>query len=215
MIGRTRQLAPVIAVHLVLLQANSVAAKEPFSDYTHSLIELVNVFKKLDEVTASRIAANERHLLAKAMLRLSAAFYQLRVDKSAFYSSVYQGFASWGGRVPPDMYQSVVILQKTERCLFKNFNDVGARLGALIDLDGQEFEATLSGELEQKSRSLASLIERLGMNPSTPDIDKLILADAKAAADAAENLYRKSAEFAHVLDPSVVPPEHPPRCHSE
>jgi hypothetical protein len=202
----------LIIVLLIGLPIGLMAAPEqPLSLYTQQLLELLNLFKKLDEATAARMAENERYLMAKSMLRLSGAFYQLRNDKNRFEYGIRWGIAN-GQHIHPDMYGYVSMLQYTLSCLSAQLNEKGARIGALVGFDGPAVEKTLAKGLELKSRSLDDLIAKLGLDPETPNLDQLILADAAAAEEAADALYKKTAEFAHVLDPSVVPPEHPPRC---
>jgi hypothetical protein len=55
----------------------------------------------------------------------------------------------------------------------------------------------------------------MGMEPSVSDglaLRATIEADGEKARQTAEQLYKMTAEFANLLDPTVIPPEHPAPC---
>lgn len=214
-----RRLAFLLLLHLLLLGAGSARAEDEFSSYTKALVDVLTLFTKLDAVTAERMAASERYVLAKSMLRLSAAFYQLRTDKKALYDGVLDLAQLDGGAdnfahtvTSSDFADRVRKLQGTQRCLSRRFNDVAYRLAPLIDLNGADFEAEINRTLDMKYSRLRDLLADIGLDSSTDDAEERIVADSLAATEAADKLYRKTAELAHVLDPSVPPPEHPPAC---
>ncbi|NKN12294.1 hypothetical protein [Rhizobium laguerreae] len=209
MLSRFRSRVILFAV-VVLLEASPTTAQESFSAYTKSLIDLMNVFDKLDEAVATKIAANERYLLAKSMLRLSASLYQLRNEKRNFYDNVQSGLKD-NGEIPQELYFDIQALKATTECLSTNFRDIGARLGAAAP-QGQALEAALYRELHAKTEKISEIVKALHIDPARSNLKETILADAKTATDAADHLYRKSAEFAHVLDPKVTAPAYRPGC---
>ena len=199
----------IVVLSLVLPIGAIAASRQPLTSYTRQLIELLNLFKKLDEAAATRMAENERYLMAKAMLRLSSAFYRLRNDKEELVRQIERG-RRHGDRA--DVAHAVFALRSTVRCLSAQLNDKGARIGALVGFDGPAVEEQLREGLQGKILTLDDLLEDLGLSPRTPNLDEAIVNDARAAQKAADALYRRTAEFAHVLDPSVVAPQHFERC---
>jgi hypothetical protein len=193
---------------LSLGAGQSTESSNALSSYTKQLIDLTNLFQKLDKATAERMAANERYLMAKAMLRLSGGFYSLKRDKAQFVRAALRSI-EWNNRGAPGMYESAAILQGTLDCLAAQFHKDGSRIGALVGFDGPSVSQQFEVLLEKKADSVDRIIHELGFDPKTPNLTDAIVKDAQAAWDAADALYRKTAEFAHVLDPSVIPPDHP------
>jgi hypothetical protein len=200
MFSRSRKVLYVVgAAHLSI----AASAADSFSAYTKSLVDLMNIYDKLDEAAAKKIAANERYLLAKAMLRLSSSFYQLKNDKSDFYDTVENSLKG-DGRVPPKLYDDIQALKDTTACLSKNLNDVGARLGVAAETQGQDLETALQNDIHLKASMISEIVRELEIGSTGPDVLSTVLADAKIARDTAEQLYRKSADFAKLLDPDAV-----------
>jgi hypothetical protein len=67
-------------------------------------------------------------------------------------------------------------------------------------------------DLDAKSRRVDQLVAALGFDLSTPDLLDIIQKDADTAWTAAESLYMKKNEFAHILDPRVLPPKDSHAC---
>jgi hypothetical protein len=71
-----------IGLALLSAGASAVAVENPLSTYTRTLVDLMNVFGKLDRAAADRMMENERYLLARLMLRMSNGFYALMYAKA-------------------------------------------------------------------------------------------------------------------------------------
>ena len=63
--------------------------------------------------------------------------------------------------------------------------------------------------VKTKIQNVDDLVEELGLDPSTPNLLDAVNKDGMAAEEAAEALYSKTNELAHILDPAVLPPENP------
>lgn len=201
-----------LALVLTLASRPPVAAESnSLSAYTKQLIQLMDVFGKLNEAVAQRMQANERHLMAKAMYRLSGGFYELRGDKNRLTNMVR--YAIERDDFHPDLYGSVQSIKYTLRCMKDRFGERGGRIGALLGIDGMRVIETLEGGLEGKSRSVAALVASIGLDPKSSNLSQRVLEDAEQAEAAARFLYTKSVEFARLLDPTAIPPEQPTRCH--
>jgi hypothetical protein len=198
------------AFMLICVLVNSKVFASALTDYVDELTQLLTSFKKLDKATADQMASNERYLLAKDMLHLSANFYQLMLDKQEYLRQLY--ISIHDRNISPNMYSAVVIIEFEIRCIGEHLRDRGARIGALVDLDGASVESVLRSGLQHKSRSIGSLLEHLSLDQSDPKLEEEIIADADAARTVAEELYKETARFAHVLDPSVIPQERYSRC---
>jgi hypothetical protein len=201
-----------IGLALLSAGASAVAVENPLSTYTRTLVDLMNVFGKLDRAAADRMMENERYLLARLMLRMSNGFYALMYAKADLVkamedSSVPGASIDYGTYVP-----AVQKLQREVECLSAQFKDKGARIGALSEIDGISVERDLRKGLEEKVDDLKKVVRDMGMDPSASDglaLKAMIAADGEKARGTAERLYKMTAEFAHVLDPTVIPPEHP------
>jgi hypothetical protein len=66
--------------------------------------------------------------------------------------------------------------------------------------------------LNQKVQLVDELVKELGLDPLTPKLPEAVKKDGQAVEDAVQTLYEKTNEFAHVLNPSVLPPTNPPMC---
>ena len=92
---------------------------------------------------------------------------------------------------------------------------VGLRhwIGALSEIDGAVVEGNLRKGLQEKVADLRQVVNDLGLGSQTSEeLKAAIIRDGSKAKEAADNLYRKTAEFAHILDPNVVAPERPEPC---
>jgi hypothetical protein len=200
---------------LLLPVASTVAAENPLSTYTRTLIDLMNVFGKLNQAVADRMKEDERYVLARLMSRLSTGFYALMNAKGDFAKAL-EDSAAPGASIDYGTYvPAVQKLQQAVACLSAQFKDKGARIGALSEIDGTSVESNLRKGLEEKADDLKKVVQDLGMNPSGSDrlvLKATIMADGEKAREAAERLYKMTAEFAHVLDPTVIAPDRPPPC---
>jgi hypothetical protein len=107
-------------------------------------------------------------------------------------------------QISDQLRHDILVLKRTTGCLSQNFKDVGARLGAAAEAQGKDLERALKKELAKKASNLSEIIDALDINSKSPELKAKILADAKAARDGAERPYDISADFAQVLDPTVV-----------
>lgn len=183
-------------------------AEDSLTSYTEQLVKLVGLFSELDQTVADRMNANERYIMAKHMLRLSSNFYYLMLRKDDLMRAVYKSAMEFHGS-SPDLYSSTVFIKSELRCLSKSLQGDGARIGALVGFDGPSVEEGLRITLQNKILNIDDLVYQLGLGHNSPDLKQLIINDAEAAHKASHTLYVKTAEFAHVLDPSVIPPEKP------
>ncbi|UPK26756.1 hypothetical protein [Bradyrhizobium sp. 195] len=212
--NRPRRLArwlcfPALAILFSLNVGQAAENPNALSSYTKQLIDLMNLFEKLDKATADRMAANERYLMAKAMLRLSGGFYRLKEDKARFARAVLLVIDSPRSAYDPMIYESSVLLQRTLNCLAAQFRKDGPRIGALVGFDGPSVARQFEIRLDAKARTVDKIVNELGLDPAAPDLKEVVVKDAETAWDTADALYRKSVEIAHSLDSSVVPPDRP------
>jgi hypothetical protein len=85
----------------------------------------------------------------------------------------------------------------------------------LSDIDGISIERKLRAGLEEKVSDLKKVVADMGIEPSGSDglaLKATIEADGEKARQAAERLYQMTSDFARVLDPTVIAPEHPIPC---
>jgi hypothetical protein len=197
-----------VALALAALPLPSLGAADdkPLSDYTEQLIDLMAFWGKLNQKVAERMQQNERYLLAKAMLRMSSGFYGLKIAKDGFAASIEaeppDGTIDYGSYVP-----AVQKLQAAVDCFMKQLNGEGARLGVMTEINGSDIEANLRKGLEEKVADLREVARDLDVRANDKDnaaLKAVLIKDANAAVAAADYLQRKSAEFAHILDPSAV-----------
>lgn len=204
-----------IVLALLSPSALTVAAENPLSTYTITLTDLLKVFSKLNIAVADQMKENERYVLAKWMLNLSSGFYGLMnakagLTKAMEESSVPGASINYSTYVP-----AVQKLQKEVECVSAQLKDRGARIGALREIDGASVESNLRRGLEEKVVDLKKVVRDMGMEPSASDglaLKATIEADGEKARQTAEQLYKMTAEFAHLLDPTVIAPEHPGPC---
>ena len=202
------------AVALAALSQPALGATDakPLSDYTQQLIDLMAFWGQLNQKVADRMQQNERYLLAKAMLRMSSGFYALKIAKDGLLASIEaepaNGTIDYGSYVPAVQKQQAAV-----ECFMKQLNGEGARLGVMTEINGQEIETSLRRGLEEKVADLRQVARDLDVRTNDQDLPALkatLIKDANAAVAAADYLQRKSAEFAHILDPSAVLSGPPP-----
>lgn len=203
-----------VGFHAIFSSATLPAlAESPQSPYTQQLIDLLNVFSKLDKVVAERMKANERVLLAKAMVRMSSGFYTIMIAKDEFVSAIRN---SADFRIDYKTYwPAVKKLSDAAECLAKEFKDKGARIGALNEIDGETIERNLRKGTEVKVNTLRLIMQTLEIAQapgSDVELKAVIIADGEKARDLAERLYKKAFELARGLDPNVILPDRPALC---
>ncbi len=189
-----------------------VGDDKPLSDYTEQLINLMALWNKLNQAVADRMQQNERYLLAKAMLRMSSGFYALKTAKDGFVASLEaeppNGAIDYSSYVP-----AVQKLQAAVQCFIAQLNSEGARLGVMTEINGKDIETNLRKGLEEKVADLRQVAKDLDIRTDSQDMAALkatLIRDGNAAVAAADHLQQKSAEFAHILDPSAVLSGEPP-----
>ena len=195
------------------LRSPAYALESDITSYTSELIKLFDLFGKLDKAAADRMKQNERYLLAKEMLRLSSSLYHLTVAKNEYMHEVV-----WSIRrknISPDMYMRAVVLQRAVQCVSRRLTGNGARLGALVEINGAAVEESLRKGLEAKSLNLESMINHLGFDPKSPDLEAIVIKDATKASKISNALYKMTADFAHILDPNVIPPNEATVCSEQ
>lgn len=203
-----KRLATLTLSALVMCWPLLSRAENDLTSYIEQLVTLVGTFSKLDQAVADRMSANERYIMAKHMLRLSSNFYYLMLRKDELTRQVYQSVFEFHGP-SQELYAATVVIKAELRCLSKTLQGDGARMGAFVGFDGPSVEQSLRVTLEDKIGSLNDLTDHLGIDHNTPNLKQAIIDDATAAHKASYALYTKTAEFAHILDPSVIPPEEP------
>src|SRR5437016_3271733 len=110
-----------VGLALLSLGTSTVAAENPLSTYTKTLIDLIDVFGKLDRTIADRMKENERYLLAKLMSRMSSGFYALMNAKADLAKSM-ENSAAPGAPIDYGTYvPAVQKLQKAVECLSAQF----------------------------------------------------------------------------------------------
>jgi hypothetical protein len=192
-------------------QPSRSADDNPLSHFTKQLVDLMGLWSQLNQAVADRMKQDERYVLAKAMLRLSSGFYALKVAKEDFVASIRA--APTNGTI--DYRTFLPAVQKLEgavTCFKKQLTDQGARLGTLTEINGKDVEANLRKGLEGKVAGLEQVAKDLDLSSGNQSVEELkasIIKDGNSAA-AADYLQQKSAEFAHVLDPSVILSGQPP-----
>lgn len=201
-----------LAITQSALGASDDKSKKLPSDYTEQLIDLMGLWTKLNQAVADRMQQNERYLLAKAMLRMSSGFYALKIAKEDFVASIEaspsNGTINYNTYLPAEQK-----LEKAVQCFLTQLNSDGARLSVLTDINGHEVETNLRKGLEQKVADLHQVAKDLGVMPVDEDVlalKALLVKDGNAAVAAADYLQQKSADFAHILDPSLVLSGQPP-----
>jgi hypothetical protein len=174
----------------------------------------MNVISTLNKAVADQMKENEHYALATLMLRMSSGFYELMNAKKD-YTKELEAISAPGAFINYNTYvPAVQKLEEAVECLSAQFKDKGARIGALSEIDGPTLERNLRKGLDEKASDLKRVVRDLGMDPG-PDqlaLKATIMADGEKARDTAEQLYKMTADIAHILDPSVIPPEHPPPC---
>src|SRR5215470_13349098 len=138
----------LIVLALLSPSALTVAAENPLSTYTITLTDLLKVFSKLNAAIADQMKENDRYVLAKWMLNLSSGFYGLMNAKAGLTKAMEEGsapgaFINYSTYVP-----AVQKLQKEVECVSAQLNDRGARIGALLEIDGASVESKLRRGLE-------------------------------------------------------------------
>jgi hypothetical protein len=196
----------------------TVAAEDPLSHFTSALTDLLSAFGKLNTAVADKMKENERYLLARWMQNLSNGFYGLMYAKQDLTKAMEQS-SEPGASINYSTYvPAVQRLQKEVDCVSAQLKDKGARIGALgplSDIDGISIERKLRAGLEEKVSDLKKVVADMGIEPSGSDglaLKATIEADGEKARQAAERLYQMTSDFARVLDPTVIAPEHPIPC---
>jgi hypothetical protein len=212
--GLSLGIAIVLAMMAISLPSRSAPddKSNSISEFTKQLVELMGIWGKLNQATADRMKENERYLLAKAMLRLSSGFYALKVAKEDFVASIEA--SPTNGTIDTRLYvPAVQKLEAAVKCFSAQLTDQGARLGALSEIDGAGVESNLRKGLQEKVADLHQVAQELDIAKGSQNIETLkasIITDGNAAVAASDHLQRKSAEFAHILDPSAVLSGQPP-----
>jgi hypothetical protein len=204
--------AIMLATAALAQPSQSADGDKPLSDYTEQLINLMALWSKLNQAVADRMQQNERYLLAKAMLRMSSGFYALKIAKDGYVASIEaeppNGAIDYSSYVP-----AVQKLQEAVQCFIRQLDSEGARLGVLTELNGKDIETNLRKGLEEKVADLRQVAKDLDVRTDSQDVATLkasLIKDGNAAVAAADYLQQKSAEFAHILDPSAVLSGEPP-----
>lgn len=202
----------MLALSTLAQHSFSTTGDKPLSNYTEQLIELMGFWAKLNQAVAGRMNQNERYLLAKAMLRMSSGFYALKISKDGLVASIEaepsNGAIDYSSYVP-----AVQKLQVAVQCFMAQLNSEGARLGVMTEVNGTDIETNLRKGLEEKVADLRQVAKDLDIRTDSQDVATLkatLIKDGNAAVAAADYLQRKSAEFAHILDPSAVLSGDPP-----